>query len=120
MPWQENLRPWKPGQSGNPSGYSKQRRVTDEILRMLDDGKGIDKALAQTMVKQALKGNARFMSMLLNRVEGPVRKELDVTSAGEQLQGAVIVLEPNGRDEPSTADHPGAGGSAAAVPGDVS
>ena len=34
----ENLRsPWKPGESGNPNGHSRQRRVTDAIHKLIED-----------------------------------------------------------------------------------
>ncbi len=32
----ENLRPWQPGQSGNPGGRPKKKPITEELERPLD------------------------------------------------------------------------------------
>lgn len=33
----DNLKPWKPGQSGNPGGRPKKRPITDEYLQMSEE-----------------------------------------------------------------------------------
>ena len=60
-PHLENLRPpWQPGTSGNPSGYSRGRRISDAIEQRMDelqlDGKFADVAIAMAIGdKQMLK-----------------------------------------------------------------
>ena len=37
-PKPENLRPpWPPGTSGNPAGYSRGRRISDAIVRLIEE-----------------------------------------------------------------------------------
>ena len=72
-PPRENLRPWKPGQSGNPAGGSRKLRVTSALLALLDEKNGTaDRALATKWLTEALKGDPKFFAMLLDRVEGKV------------------------------------------------
>jgi hypothetical protein len=47
-PKPENLRPpWPPGTSGNPAGYSRGRRVSDTIERLIDE-KALDRDFGAT------------------------------------------------------------------------
>ena len=78
-----NLRPWKPGQSGNPAGYSRQRRITDALIKLIDE-QGVTQALAKIWLREALQANPRFFTMLLDRVEGQV---------DEAAETAVTIVE---------------------------
>jgi hypothetical protein len=76
VPNPENIQPhkWKPGQSGNPAGYSRGRRVTDALIALIED-KGAEKPLASVWLRKALEGDPKFFAMLLDRVEGkPIEK----------------------------------------------
>lgn len=75
----DHLKPyhWKPGQSGNPKGHSKARRVTDALLKQLDDPE-IQKRLAEIWVQQAASGNFQFFRELLDRTEGKVPTPVEV------------------------------------------
>jgi hypothetical protein len=44
---------FRPGQSGNPVGYSKRRRLRD-ALHILIDEEGLDRAIVSTALGQAL------------------------------------------------------------------
>lgn len=81
------LRPFKPGQSGNPSGRPKERPIAAAIKDLLDkdDGKAT-RALAEVGLKKALKGDFRFFKELAERIDGKVLGEFDVTSGGEAIQ----------------------------------
>jgi hypothetical protein len=51
----ENLRPrppWKPGESGNPNGYSKRRRIADTVAEVIDK-KGMSEELALIVLAKA-------------------------------------------------------------------
>ena len=78
---------WKPGESGNPAGRPKSRPITAAIKEMLDkdDGKAL-KALAAVGVKNALKGDVRFWTEVMSRIDGKVPDSLDITTDGESLR----------------------------------
>ena len=66
---------FQPGQSGNPGGRPTKTPLTDELLELLKavDRRGITLArrIAMVIVKKAEKGDARFVDLLFERVEGP-------------------------------------------------
>jgi hypothetical protein len=72
----ENLKPWQPGQSGNPGGRPKKKPVTDELERLLEQeaphakGKTWAAAIAEALLKKARKGDVRAIAELANRIEG--------------------------------------------------
>lgn len=68
---------WKPGQTGNPNGHSRGRRVTSALIALIEE-KGADKALAARWLQEALKGDPKFFAMLLDRVEGKVPDKVKV------------------------------------------
>ncbi len=68
-----NLRPWKPGQSGNPKGRPKRLSVL-EIL-----GEDKRRALIQTLFDQAMSGDTTAAKALLDRI--------DPTLARQELTG---------------------------------
>jgi hypothetical protein len=79
-----NLRPpWKPEQSGNPSG--RKKGLVSLLKEVLDgdtlggvkteDGRTVAEHLADRIVAQAMKGNAPYMVQLLDRVCGKVSTE---------------------------------------------
>ena len=76
-------RQWKPGQSGNPAGYSNAGRLTKRLIAALekDDGKLAD-ALTMVILKKALTGDYKFVQELINRSDGLVTQRLAVTGAG--------------------------------------
>lgn len=83
----ENLKPFKPGQSGNPGGRPKGTSITTILNRKLDeldpdDGKSRAEKVAEVIVREALAGDYRFVDMLLNRTEGKIAdKVLNLTPA---------------------------------------
>ena len=74
------LRPWKPGQSGNPSGRPKSKPITDALLAAVDP-----KAFAEKLVSLAMRGDIRAISEVLDRIEGKAQQSIehsgDVASA---------------------------------------
>jgi hypothetical protein len=75
----ENLRPipWKPGQSGNPNGYSRGRRTTDAILKLIAE-KGAEEAIARVWLKALLEGDFRFFKEFLDRTEGKTPDTINI------------------------------------------
>jgi len=93
----EHLRPqpWQPGQSGNPKGYSQGRRVTDAVVKLIEE-RGLESGLAAVWVAKALGDSKalgdrnpdfRFFKELLDRIEGKT-PEMIITQ-----QGLPVVLE---------------------------
>jgi hypothetical protein len=72
-------RRWVKGQSGNPTGYSRSRRISDAIGRLLDKHDALEDVLAQVIVGAAIgeqsllkgrKPDIRFLQLLIERTEG--------------------------------------------------
>ena len=96
----KNLRPpWKPGQSGNPRGRPKQRKLEDTILELLskpidpsnkDSGTAHD-LLASEIVKRCFQGkDSTLMREVLKRLWPEVSKvELDAS-----VQNSVTIEAP--------------------------
>ena len=75
---------YKPGQSGNPRGRPKGTGLTDRLRRLLfeeDDGLAADLLVAN--LTEAAKANEpwaiKALAMVFDRVEGPVKQEIDAT-----------------------------------------
>lgn len=95
----ENLKPWKPGQSGNPGGRPRTRPLTDELVQLLEgeapnsDGKSWAYVIAEALLKRARNGDVRAFAVLANRIEGRPHQSLAVdvsanTSLAERIAAA--------------------------------
>ncbi len=71
----ENLKPWKPGQSGNPGGRPK-RDVASEIARAVFEGN--EKAIYRAMLKALKKGNPRVFRELAERGFGKLTHRVEI------------------------------------------
>ena len=71
----ENLKPWKPGQSGNPGGRPKHD-VSSEIARAVFDGN--EGAIYRAMCKALLKGNPRVYDVLAERAYGKLSNPIEL------------------------------------------
>ncbi len=89
---------WKPGQSGNPSGLPKgTTRITDRLRRLVEKNDGeVAEALCKAIVKAGLKGDHRFVKEILDRLDGPVKQQIEGTMTthykvhrAEDVDGAV-------------------------------
>ena len=74
----ENLKPWKPGQSGNPGGRPK-RDIAAEIARAIFEGDA--EAIQRAYTAELLKGNAKVFAALADRAYGRPRQGLDFTAS---------------------------------------
>lgn len=74
---------WKPGQSGNPRGTKPGTvRVTDRLRRLIEQNDGeLAEALAKAATKAALKGDVRFWKEIVDRLDGPVKQEIEARLA---------------------------------------
>ena len=83
----ENLRPWKPGQSGNPGGRPK-RDIAAEIARAVFEREA--EAIERAFTMELLKGDCRLFKALADRAYGKPHQSLDV-SAGEGDNGPACI-----------------------------
>ncbi len=102
----DNLKPFKPGQCGNPNGRPKGSGVTDRLKKLLDEevtlkGKQttMAEALAQVVLNKALKGDHKFVKELLDRVEGKVTDKLEVEGNMKIIQQRFTVAKKPERED---------------------
>ena len=78
----QNLRPWKPGQSGNPGGRPRRKPVTDRLRDILEstdkNGKTVADRIVEAIRDAAIGGDVRFVELILDRIEGKVPNILQV------------------------------------------
>lgn len=95
---------FKPGNNANPGGRPKGRSVTARLRDLLDavdiggkpllDGKQVADLLAEVIIKNALKGDHRFVATVLDRTEGRVVDKTEITGKdGAPLAPTAIRLE---------------------------
>lgn len=72
----ENLKPWKPGQSGNPGGRPKSD-VASEIARAVFEGN--EEAIYRGLCKALLKGSPRLFVALAERAYGKLREPVELS-----------------------------------------
>ena len=77
----ENLRNWKPGQSGNPKGRLKQKPMTDALKALMDkdDGAAI-KVLIQKAYDEAKGGDFRYFKEIMDRIDGKVIEQIELNA----------------------------------------
>jgi len=88
VPFPNPVTQFQPGQSGNPAGYSRERRAVDHLLELIAE-KGADKAIAQRWLQAILEGDFRYMREYLDRRDGKVANRVDV-GADESMLGHIL------------------------------
>ena len=78
----ENLKPWKPGQSGNPGGRPKND-VASEIAKAVFSQN--PEMIYQAFLKALKKGNVCAFKVLADRAYGKVKETREVTHRYEDL-----------------------------------
>ena len=85
---------WRKGQSGNPKGRVKGKKVlTDELRRLLDAkwrpfGQTNRELLAQVLMGKALQGDLKAIEYIWDRLEGRPAQAVQVT--GEERKPLCI------------------------------
>jgi hypothetical protein len=76
----ENLRPWKPGQSGNPGGRPRKRLIDRELEELLSDSdSSLANAIARALLVRARKGDLKAIQLVVERTEGRPRQAVEVS-----------------------------------------
>lgn len=82
----QNLRPWKPGQSGNPAGYSAKREIQDHLVKILHridkEGSTLGQAICEKAVSEALEGSVQHFVAIADRVDGKPRQAIEHSGPG--------------------------------------
>ena len=87
-----------PGKSGNPGGRPKGGSITARIRRILEretsDGDALAEKVAEIVVARALRGDHKFLTTLLERIEGKVPDRITTEEDGS----FTIILKKAGGD----------------------
>ncbi len=100
MPNPENLKPFQPGQSGNPAGRPPGRSVRSmkqALKDRLDDKPELVNALVSSLIKQALKGSFPHLKMILEIVDGPIGQAEPEFFDWSVLDNEGDTIRPNGQ-----------------------
>lgn len=94
----ENLKPWKPGQSGNPGGRPK-RDLAAEIARAIFERD--PEAIERVFAAELQKGNSRVFTALADRAYGKPRQSLDFATSDENSPVCVRIefVEPGFKEQ---------------------
>ena len=71
---------FKPGHSGNPKGRQKGTSLTDRLRKIVEENEGqVGEALMKAAVKAALQGDWRFWNSIVERIDGKVADQLNMS-----------------------------------------
>jgi len=77
MPFPNPATQFKPGQSGNPGGHSRRRRLLAELTDLIEE-KNAWRGLAAVWLKMALDGDYQFFREFLIRNDGLPAQKLEI------------------------------------------
>jgi hypothetical protein len=76
----ENLKPWKPGQSGNLRGRPKKRLLDDALEDLLASNDAeVARDVAAALVKRARKGDVRAIQLIAERTQGKPMRAVEIS-----------------------------------------
>ncbi len=71
----ENLKPWDPGQSGNPGGRPKKDIEAEIAQRVFEENAD---AIYRAMLKALLKGDPEVFAVLADRAYGKLTRKVEI------------------------------------------
>jgi len=88
-------KPWKPGQSGNPSGGSRALRERAVLTRLLREAVNDDagRRIVEAVRARAEDGDMRAVEILFDRLDGPVPRDLHVSGSLTLADAAAAIAE---------------------------
>lgn len=98
----QNLRPqppWPKGVSGNPNGRPPKGRAFADLIQLIEDTPGAERAISKVWLQQILKGNLGYFKEFIERSDGKVPTPVDVT-ATDATGNDFITVTPT-EDQPS-------------------
>ena len=98
---------WKKGQSGNPKGRPRKRRIEDALAEQLAgevDGINLLDAMAKIAIRKSLKGDAKFWQMVTERTSGKVPDKVENDGKVRIEVRYVTEADDDADDQPPEAD----------------
>lgn len=98
----QNLRPqppWPKGVSGNPNGRPPKGRAFADLIQLIEETPGAERAISKVWLQQILKGNLGYFKEFIERSDGKVPTPVDVT-ATDATGNDFITITPT-EDQPS-------------------
>ncbi len=81
---------YQKGQSGNPSGKSKLKPLTDRLRMILSEHPERAQKIAEALISEAENGNLQATNIVLERLEGKPMQQLNITDERQTLEIAEI------------------------------
>ncbi len=69
---------WKPGVSGNPSGKSRLKLLSDDLRRMLTQDPVRIRRVTEKLVTMAEEGDLTAIQMIFDRLEGKPHQSIEI------------------------------------------
>jgi hypothetical protein len=98
--------PFKKGKSGNPRGRPKGKSISAILRDMIQQlpsgqrkGKTYGETAAHVILREALKGDAAFMKMLLDRSEGQALQHIEI-DAEKKAKPRIRIPHDDARSKP--------------------
>ena len=82
---------WKPGVSGNPTGRTPGSGIITALRAAITVERAA--AIADRAVALAEDGDPRLLDLILDRLDGPVRREVEISGALSLGAAAAILAE---------------------------
>ena len=80
MPFPNPDTQFSKGQSGNPSGRPSKARLTEALLKLLDD-ESLDGRFVKAGMNAALAGDFAFWKYIFDRIDGPIKADDDTSES---------------------------------------
>jgi len=102
----ENLKPWKPGQSGNPGGRPKKRLIDEALEQLLEaNDSAAAREVAAALLDRARKGDMRAIQLVAERTQGKPTQAIGVagdagvaSDLAERVRRALEIVEMSDED----------------------
>jgi len=95
-PRRENLKPFKPGQSGNPKGGPKKIPNLDKLLSDIPESDY--EAIIQKLVEKAKKGDIRASEVVLDRAYGKAKESVEISDVTPIKSYKIVAASQRTRD----------------------
>lgn len=81
MPFPNQSTQFQKGKSGNPAGYSRGRRQIDDLLELIQETAGAERAISKAWLMRLLDGEFQHLKEYLERRDGKVASKVEVTES---------------------------------------